>query len=123
MLIHELQPKRERAQARVGRGGKRGTTAGRGQKGQRAHAGRRIKRADHDLIQRLPKLRGYRNKPLAKTRAVVNVKNIGAMKEIPRGVKVLGGGDISRPVIVRGDISRAAREKVIKAGGTVLRTI
>jgi large subunit ribosomal protein L15 len=48
---------------RVGRGGKRGTTAGRGTKGQKARSGHCIRPAERDLIQRLPKLRGYKNKP------------------------------------------------------------
>ena len=64
MQLHEIQPLHEnRKEKRVGRGGKRGTTSGRGTKGQRARAGHRIRPAERDLIQRLPKLRGFANKP------------------------------------------------------------
>lgn len=64
MQLHELQPNHGYAdRKRIGRGGKRGNTSGRGQKGQKSRAGRRIRPAERDLIQRLPKLRGVKNKP------------------------------------------------------------
>ena len=62
MQLHELRPTEERkAKKRVGRGGKRGTYSGRGMKGQKARAGRRIRPAMRDLMQRTPKLRGVKN--------------------------------------------------------------
>jgi large subunit ribosomal protein L15 len=67
MQLHELKPFHpNKKQRRVGRGGKRGTTSGRGTKGQKARAGHRIRPAERDLIQRLPKLRGFKNKPKKK---------------------------------------------------------
>ena len=64
MQIHELKlnKKDKRRKARIGRGGKRGTYSGRGVKGQKARAGRRIRPADRDFFQRLPKLRGFKNR-------------------------------------------------------------
>ena len=44
---------------RVGRGGKRGKTSGRGTKGQNARAGHRKRPEMRDLIKKLPKLRGH----------------------------------------------------------------
>lgn len=119
MLLHEIQSSNKNARARVGRGGKRGTTSGRGQKGQKAHAGRRIHPAVRDLIQRLPKLRGYKNKPISKKVPVINVGDLDAMKEIPRGVKVLGVGEVTKAVTIYGTASKVAREKIEKAGGTI----
>jgi len=67
MQLHDLKPLHpNKSSKRVGRGGKRGTTSGRGTKGQRARAGHRIRPAERDLIQRLPKLRGFANKPKRK---------------------------------------------------------
>ncbi|MBI1839214.1 MAG: uL15 family ribosomal protein [Candidatus Colwellbacteria bacterium] len=67
MQLHQLQQLYKNKEGkRVGRGGKRGTYSGKGQKGQKARAGHRIRPAERDLIQRLPKLRGFRNKPKAK---------------------------------------------------------
>ena len=44
---------------RVGRGGKRGKTSGRGMKGQNARAGHRKRPEIRDIIKKLPKLRGH----------------------------------------------------------------
>lgn len=64
MELHDLRPLHaNETKKRIGRGGKRGTTAGRGTKGQKARSGHVIRPAERDLIQRLPKLRGYANKP------------------------------------------------------------
>ncbi|MEK9186632.1 MAG: uL15 family ribosomal protein, partial [Patescibacteria group bacterium] len=64
MQLHQLKPRhRQYPKTRVGRGGKRGTTSGRGQKGQKSRSGHRIRPAERDYIQRLPKLRGLKNKP------------------------------------------------------------
>ena len=60
----------------VGRGGKRGTTSGKGTKGQKARAGHRIRPEIRDMIKKLPRLRG-RGKNYLKTvtllGAVVNL--------------------------------------------------
>lgn len=59
MQLHTLKPKtRSRKSQRVGRGGKRGKTAGRGTKGQNARAGRKKRPELRDFIKRFPKLRG-----------------------------------------------------------------
>jgi large subunit ribosomal protein L15 len=44
---------------RVGRGGDRGKTSGRGTKGQKARAGHHIRPEIRDMIKKLPKRRGY----------------------------------------------------------------
>ncbi len=62
MQLHELKPNHPRtAEKRVGRGGKRGTFSGKGTKGQHARAGHKIRPAERDFIQRLPKMRGVGN--------------------------------------------------------------
>jgi large subunit ribosomal protein L15 len=59
MQLHELQPIHYNKDGkRIARGGKRGHTSGRGQKGQKSRSGHRIRPAVRDMIQRLPKLRG-----------------------------------------------------------------
>lgn len=69
MQLHELKPIHKRKKAkRVGRGGKRGTYSGRGQKGQRARAGRKMKPVVREIIKRYPKLRGYKLKAKTKTK-------------------------------------------------------
>jgi len=62
MQIQELKPNcKNKKKKRIGRGGKRGTYCGRGLKGQKSRAGRRIRPAVRDFILRTPKLRGKGN--------------------------------------------------------------
>lgn len=59
MQWNTLKPRTKRKKsAQVGRGGKRGKTAGRGTKGQNARAGRKKRPEIRDFIKRFPKLRG-----------------------------------------------------------------
>jgi len=142
MELHELRPKYKRKKRkRVGRGGKRGTYAGRGIKGQKARAGRRLKPAIRELIKKYPKLRGYRFKPKKEILAIVNIevlekkfktseivspktllekKIIGRIKgRIPK-VKILAKGKLTKKLIIEGcQVSKSAREKIKKAGGQI----
>lgn len=122
---HELKAKKPR----VGRGGKRGTMSGKGQKGQKARAGRRIRPAERDLIQRLHKLRGVKNKPHEAGLPVLNVQDLagfakdGVVSEqvLGRKVKILGDGEIKVPVTIEGlATSKSAKDKIEKAGGKVV---
>jgi len=68
MNINQLKPKTPRTYSkRVGRGGKRGTTSGKGTKGQASRAGAGIKPGfrggDNRLWQLFPKNRGASKKP------------------------------------------------------------
>jgi len=138
MQIHEIKPKKStKKRSRIGRGGKRGTYAGRGMKGQKARAGtRKMKPAIEEVIKKYPKLRGYKFSPLSEV-YVVNVAALSkvfesgeevtpkTMKEkglVGKGkktkVKILGEGDIDKPLKIKGcSLSRNAREKIEKAGG------
>lgn len=143
-MLHTIRAEYKRKTSqRVGRGGKRGTTSGRGTKGQGAHAGRRIRPAEHDYIIRLPKRRGLKNPSLAVKPYAVNLSELeGAFsahdrvtperifearlapraksQSSRRGIKILGGGDISKPLVFSGvSISQSAKGKILKAGGTV----
>jgi large subunit ribosomal protein L15 len=149
MQLHQLQPKTARSIAkRIGRGGKRGKTSGKGGKGQTARAGGRPRPEMRDIIKRLPKLRGF-----GKNRAdtvnnervlpvVINLTKIdakfapgdtvspqtilahGLMSKakgrIPR-VKILGTGAITKKITLSGcTYSASVKEKIEKAGGQVL---
>ena len=131
----------KKSRKRIARGGKRGKTSGRGTKGQKSRAGRRIRPAERDLIKKLPKLRGYRFKSIKDKHAVVSVSDIERAfqsgdvvnpaslaehqliekkgKSFPM-VKVLSDGSITKKVTVEGcAVSAAAREKIEKAGGVI----
>jgi large subunit ribosomal protein L15 len=138
MQLHELQTHlRRAAKKRVGRGGKRGKTAGRGEKGQGARAGHRIRPAERDLIQRLPKLRGVKHPRLSLPARVITLDDLekrfkgneltrealaaqGFLTRPGDPVKVLGSGKLTRVITVKGvPVSAGARESILKAGGRV----
>ena len=57
--MYEKLQKNTKDKKRVGRGGKRGKTSGHGHKGQKARAGKSIRPAFRDALQRIPKKRGH----------------------------------------------------------------
>ena len=62
MQLHNLTKNSARKRkVRIGRGGKRGSFSGRGIKGQKARAGRRIRPEIRDLVMKMPKRRGHRH--------------------------------------------------------------
>lgn len=125
-IFKKSRQKNKRVQ-RVGRGGSRGTSSGRGTKGQKSRSGHVIRPAERDLLIRLPKLRGYRNKSInAKARAI-NVGELETMKgtefslKTLGNVKILGEGELKKAVTVQGlPVSKSAKEKIEKAGGKVI---
>jgi len=125
-------------QRRIGRGmgSGRGKTAGRGHKGQKAISGFSMKRGfeggQMPLHRRLPK-RGFTN-IFKKEYAIINVGRLAAMdgdeftperlvelgivKKLGAGLKVLGSGDVTRPIQVQAHVfSKSAQEKIQAAGG------
>ncbi|TSC83321.1 MAG: large subunit ribosomal protein L15 [Parcubacteria group bacterium Gr01-1014_19] len=134
MNLSQLKPNtpRKYSKPRVGRGGKRGTMSGKGQKGQKSRSGRRMRPAERDLIQRLPKLRGTKNKPLEAALPVLNLKDLervaqsGVVSEkiLGRKVKILGDGEIKKPVTIEGlPVSKSAKEKIEAAGGKIVAAV
>lgn len=76
MQLHQLKPtQKKKRKKRIGRGGKRGTYSGRGVKGQKARAGRKIRPEIRDFIKKIPKKRGYRFKAKPKPQTV-NLKDL-----------------------------------------------
>jgi large subunit ribosomal protein L15 len=140
MKVHELRPPAgsTRARRRVGRGigGKGGKTAGRGTKGQGARDTIPLgfEGGQLPLMQRIPKLRGFKN-PFRIDYTPVNVSSLqdteGDSIDIPgfvaRGlvrkgglVKVLGGGQLTRPISVQAHaFSKSAEAAITGAGGSI----
>lgn len=144
MQLHQLKPIHKiKKRKRVGRGGKRGTYCGQGLKGQKARSGKRLKPVIREFIKRYPKLRGCRQKstPTPNFGVVVNLdileKRFGSDEKItPRillekgivnrvkgripEVKILGKGEIIKPLVIEDClVSKSAKEKIEKAGGTI----
>ena len=129
-----------KSKRRIGRGmgSGRGKTSGRGQKGQKSVTGFAQKRGfeggQMPLHRRLPK-RGFTN-IFKKEFAIINVGRLaqlegddftptrllelGIIKSLSDGLKVLGSGDVTRPLQVSAHLfSKSAKEKIQAAGGSV----
>ena len=136
MQLHEISNKK-RKEKRIGRGGKRGTTSGRGQKGQRARAGHSLPRTALGIILKMPKLRGSKNKSKNDKPTIINLSDLERIfdsshitkstllekkiiKKLSEKIKILGKGEVTKPFIIEGLIvSKNAKEKIEKAGGSV----
>lgn len=144
MKLHELRPAEgsTKSRKRVGRGNGSGlgNTAGRGHKGQKARSGGGVRPGfeggQMPTIRRLPK-RGFNNN-FSKEYTVINVSDLeerfengaevtiealfatGLIKKVQDGVKVLGNGDLTKPLTVKVQkVSKTAAEKITAAGGKV----
>ncbi len=141
MKLHHLKPAAgsKSRKIRVGRGeaGRRGKTAGRGTKGQKARSKVRqgFEGGQTPLQRQLPKLKGFTN-PNRDPFVVVNVERleqfaagdtvspeemraVGLVKQRGR-IKVLGEGAIDKALTVRAHaFSLGAVEKIKAAGGSV----
>jgi large subunit ribosomal protein L15 len=145
MKLHSRTPIRGKKLQRIGRSGKRGSYSGRGQKGQRSRSGHRIRPAERDILLKIPKMRGFRNKPKEDMPVVFNLgmlsnkfkahakagaplevsyallKEAKLLKKDYKGkVKILGTGEIAFPIAVSGfEVSASAKAKIEKAKGKV----
>lgn len=142
MKLHELTaPKgarKKRKRLGRGEGSGRGKTAGRGTKGQNSRSGGGVplgfEGGQMPLQRRIPK-RGFTN-IFKKQYDIINIRDLrdfgsgeildgdalvraGLLKKA-KAVKLLGQGDISKPLNIKvHKVSRLAREKIESAGGKV----
>jgi large subunit ribosomal protein L15 len=141
MNLSDLKPPvgQKHSKKRIGRGMGSGVgkTSGRGHKGARSVSGYSIMRGfeggQMPLHRRLPK-RGFTN-IFKKQYAIINLgrldtlegdtftpdrlMELGAVRKIEEGVKVLGSGELKRAIHVSAHLfSKSAIEKIRAAGGT-----
>lgn len=129
-----------RARKRVGRGGSRGGTSGRGEKGQKCRSGGGkgplFEGGQMPFVRRLPK-RGFSNSRFRNEYVVLNLGQLDHFFDagyevtrqalIERGllprrskaqVKVLGKGALTKALVVHADaFSASAAEAIVKQGG------
>ena len=132
---------------RVGRGGKRGKTAGRGTKGQNARAGRKKRPELRDIIKKIPKRRGFgmnranavvgsrpdaivvkidRLHLLFESGAEITMSQLaekgiisGRRRKLPLA-KIVSGGEVTKKFNIKGiSVSASAKAAIEKAGGKV----
>ncbi len=142
MRLSDLQPPSgcRKRKKRVGRGigSGHGKTSCRGHKGQKARSGGGVKPGfeggQMPLHRRLPK-RGFTN-IFQKRFAIVNIgslnrlseslitpelmKEKGLVKDPRDGIKILGEGELTRPITVKAHaFSKSAKDKIIQAKGSI----
>ena len=144
MLAHAVRathPRKKRKRVGRGNGSGSGTYSGRGMKGQKSRSGGGVRPGfeggQNPQIKGLPMLRGFRN-PFRVEYQVVNVDRLEALPEgitevtpnvlaglravrhADKPVKLLGRGELSRPLQVSDlKVTGAARAKIEAAGGSV----
>ncbi len=145
MKLHDLGPAKgsKKRAKRVGRGDSSGSgkTAGRGTKGQNSRSGGGVRPyfegGQLPLVRRLPHVRGFTNifktqfstvsldrlnQRFAKGDEVspATLAEAGLVASPSELVKVLGGGELDKPLTVRAHgFSASARAKIEAAGGSV----
>jgi large subunit ribosomal protein L15 len=145
MKLEDLRPTpgAVKSPKRVGRGyasGIGGHTSSRGHKGQKSRSGGKVRPGfeggQMPLVRRIPK-RGFTNFN-SKVFNILNLSDLDRLfeandevtlkvlierkiiKNVRSGVKILGNGEISKPLIVKVNaISKSAKEKIENAGGKV----
>ncbi|MBM3157447.1 MAG: 50S ribosomal protein L15 [Chloroflexi bacterium] len=142
MKQNELKPspgaKHKRKRIGRGDGSGHGTYSCRGLKGQKARAGGgvalRFEGGQTPLVKRLPGKRGFTN--IFKTEyAIVNLEQLrifeqgveitpqklvetGLVSSLEKPVKILGDGELQRPLVVKANkFSKTAKSKIEAAGG------
>ncbi len=132
-------PRKRKKRVGRGRGSGMGKTSCRGGKGATARTGNetsiQFEGGQTPLFRRLPK-RGFNN-PFKKEYSIINVKDIarfengthvnpekllevGLVRKVLDGVKVLGDGEITKPLTVSAHkFSKVAIEKIQAAGGEI----
>ncbi|MCR4283873.1 MAG: 50S ribosomal protein L15 [Parcubacteria group bacterium] len=142
MQLNEIKTKTpNKSKRRVGRGGKRGTYSGKGMKGQKSRAGRKMRPELRDIIKKIPKKRGYSAPTIEIKPQIVNLADIEAVLPLGKkvtpaellslglirringkipAVKILGKGDIKKKIeVLKCSVSASAKEKIEKAGGSI----
>lgn len=147
MKLHDLKPAKgaRKKRKRIGRGTGSGTggTAGKGHKGQKARSGGSthiwFEGGQMPLMRRLPKM-GFTNKFRVEYE-VINVRDLARfdantevtpdvlrrerlVRRKTAPVKLLGIGEIDRPLKIRVHAaSESAKQKIVAAGGSVDLTV
>lgn len=133
MQIHQLTVAKRQEKKRIGRGGKRGTTSGRGTKGQKSRTGSSVdplfEGGRSTFTERLKKLRGFKSVhpkkhavTLAKidrsfadgetvTLASLIEKKLVSKRALKAGVKIVATGELKKKLVLGGDVAASEKAK------------
>lgn len=135
MQIHQLSVVKKKGRKRIGRGGKRGTTAGRGSNGQKSRSGASVdplfEGGRSTFLERLKKVRGF--KSIHAKKCLVNLtelqaayvsgetvtiaslieKKIVSKTALRRGVKIVATGILKEKLILGEGIDASEKALVL----------
>ncbi|MBP7060966.1 MAG: 50S ribosomal protein L15 [Candidatus Moranbacteria bacterium] len=133
MQIHQLKVAKRKERKRIGRGGKTGTTAGRGSNGQKSRTGASVdplfEGGRSTLLERMKKVRGFKSIHPKKhtvtlsdleralqdgdvvTRALLVEKKIVDKKALAEGVKIVATGTLTKKLTLGADVLISATAK------------
>ncbi len=133
MQIHQLSVTKKKACKRIGRGGKRGTTAGRGSNGQKSRTGASVdplfEGGRSTFLERLKKVRGFKavhaKKITVKLSDIERVyasgetvsidtliaKKLAPKNALSRGVKIVATGTLTKKLTLDKGIFASAKAK------------
>ena len=139
MQIHELKVAKRKERKRIGRGGKQGTTAGRGSNGQKSRTGSSVdplfEGGRSTLLERMKKVRGFKSIHPKKhtvtladlerafsdgdtvTRALLVEKRVVDKKALLEGVKIVATGTLTKKLSLGEDVlvSETAKKSFVAA--------
>lgn len=126
MQIHELKVAKRKLRKRIGRGGKTGTTAGRGSNGQKSRSGGSVdplfEGGRSTLLERMKKVRGFKSIHPKKhtvtlseleraltsgdvvTRVLLVEKRLVSKKALLEGVKIVATGTLTKKLSLGADV-------------------
>lgn len=139
MQIHQLTVAKKKARKRIGRGGKHGTTSGRGSNGQKSRSGASVdplfEGGRSTFLERLKKVRGFKSIHQKKCVLTLTVleracvdgetitiaslieKKVAPKTALVRGIKIVATGKLTKKLTLGKDI--AASEKAKESFQTV----
>ena len=121
------QPRKKRKT--IGRGGKKGTYSGKGNKGQKARSGAHVdplfEGGRSTLIDHMKKKRGFTSRTAK--RNIIKLETLekkfdnNATIGVELGIKILGNGKVTKKFVVEKEIfvSESAKKAIIAAGGEI----
>jgi large subunit ribosomal protein L15 len=144
MQIHEVKRRHKTKYKKiVGRGGKRGTTSGKGTKGQASRSGRKLRPEVREMLKRIPKLRGRGKNSLTSIEVRPDSVNLSDLEIFADGaiispktllahglVRKIGGKIPKVKVLASGELTKKLKfvdcmfsvdviAKIEKAGGVI----
>ncbi len=131
MQIHQISVAEKKRRKRIGRGGKRGTTSGRGTKGQKSRSGSSVdplfEGGRSTFTERLKKLRGFKSIHPKKhtitltdldrtfadgetvTLALLAERGLVAKRKLAHGAKIVATGSLKKKLSLGKDVTASAK--------------